>query len=190
MSADAKVIDLALANPVNRVLTERLADMGLPDCWLASGCVFQSVWNVLTGRDPQHGIADYDVFYFDQDTSWEAEDAIIRRCAGVFGDIETEVQVRNQARVPLWYPQKFGMPYPPLRDTADSLTRFLAPCCAVGLRQGPAGHELAAPFGTGDLLAMVVRRNAVTTGPRAQYEKKAARWKAEWPEITVMPWDD
>ena len=38
----------------------------------------QTVWNVLTGRAIDHGIADYDVFYFDPDTSWEAEDAVIR----------------------------------------------------------------------------------------------------------------
>lgn len=189
MDARDQVIRLALANPVNRMVMERLAALQLPDAWLSSGCVFQSVWNGLTGRDPQHGIADYDVFYFDPDTSWDAEDRIIRHCAGLFADIETEVQVRNQARVPLWYPQKFGMPYPPLADTADSLTRFLAPCCAVGLRLGPQGHELAAPFGVDDLLALTVRRNPLTTGPRDQYEKKAARWKAQWPQITVLPWD-
>jgi hypothetical protein len=181
---------LALTNPVNATVLDRLATLNLPDSWLVSGSVFQTVWNARTGRDPQHGINDYDVFYFDPDTSWEAEDAIIRQCTDVFADIEAEVQVRNQARVHLWYPQKFGQPYAPLKDSIESLTRFLAPCCSVGLRKSAMGHELAAPFGVDDLLSMTIRRNALTIGTRDRYEEKAARWKACWPEITILPWTE
>ena len=46
-----------------------------------SGCLVQTVWNVLTGRAVGYGINDYDVFYFDPDTSWDAEDAVIRKLA-------------------------------------------------------------------------------------------------------------
>ena len=52
----------------------RLAKTDLPRWTLVSGCVFQSVWNRLAGRDPAAGIRDYDVFYFDDtDLSAEAE---------------------------------------------------------------------------------------------------------------------
>ena len=39
--------------------------------------LFQTVWNSLTGRPPGTGIRDADLFYFDLDTSWDAEDAVI-----------------------------------------------------------------------------------------------------------------
>ena len=48
------------------------------------GCLVQTVWNVLTGRAVDYGINDYDVFYFDPDTSWEAEDAVIRKLHDAF----------------------------------------------------------------------------------------------------------
>jgi hypothetical protein len=38
----------------------------------------------------------------------------------------------------------------------------------------------------GDLFAMVVRPNPVLA-PREVYERKAARWSAGWPELTVLP---
>ena len=47
----------------------------------SSGCLVQTVWNVLTRRAVDYGINDYDVFYFDPDTSWAAEDAVIRTAA-------------------------------------------------------------------------------------------------------------
>ncbi len=188
MTQTESLIAHALADPVNGRVLDALERLAVPDSWLVSGCIFQAVWNGLTGRPPAYGVNDYDVFYFDPDTSYEAEDAVIRRCAGALADVTAEVQVRNQARVHLWYPQKFGRPYPPVLNASEGLTRFLAPCCAVGLRRAAGRIEIAAPFGLDDLFAMTIRPNPLTTGPRDQYEAKAARWKSVWPEVTVLPW--
>ena len=94
----------ALRNPVNPAITGELDRLGLPDAWLVAGCLVQSVWNVLTTRPLDHGISDYDVFYFDSDTSWEAEDAVIRDLTARLGHLGAAIEVRNQARVHLWYP--------------------------------------------------------------------------------------
>ncbi len=69
---------LALRNPINVAIIDELHRLALADAWLVSGCLVQTVWNALTGRALDYGIADYDVFYFDADTSWESEDAVIR----------------------------------------------------------------------------------------------------------------
>ncbi len=52
-------------------------DLDLPDWRLFSGAIYQTVWNALTGRDAGYGIKDYDIGYFDPDTSWDAEDRAI-----------------------------------------------------------------------------------------------------------------
>ena len=69
----------ALRNPANETIARELFESALPDAWIVSGCLVQTVWNVLTGRAVDYGINDYDVFYFDPDTSWAAEDAVIRK---------------------------------------------------------------------------------------------------------------
>ena len=109
---DAKAfVSLALRNPANDAILTALDALQLPDAWLVSGCLVQSAWNALTDRPMGYGISDYDVFYFDADTSWEAEDRIIRELDPVARQLAVPVQVRNQARVHLWYQQKFGRPY-------------------------------------------------------------------------------
>ena len=183
------LIELALRNPANLAILDALPGLNIPDAWLVSGCVFQSVWNGLTKRAPQYGVMDYDVFYFDPDTSFEAEDYFIRKCAAAFDGLGVEVQVRNQARVHLWYPEKFKRPYPPLCDTTDALNRFLAPACAVALQRHGSEYRVAAPFGLGDVFAMIIRRNPSVQGSSAEYDAKARRWKRMWPEIIVLPWD-
>src|ERR1035438_416647 len=67
----------ALRNPANETIAREVFASALPDSWIVSGCLVQTVWNVLTGRVVDYGINDYDIFYFDPDTSWAAEDAVI-----------------------------------------------------------------------------------------------------------------
>ncbi len=105
---------LALQNPINVAVADELLQLALPDAWLVSGCLVQTAWNLLTGRAVDHGIADYDVFYFDPDTSWEAEDAVIRALHARLSQLAVKIEARNQARVHLWYPEKHGLPYRPL----------------------------------------------------------------------------
>jgi hypothetical protein len=99
----------ALCNPVNKIIADELFRLALPDAWIVSGCLVQSVWNV---RAVDYGIADYDIFYFDPDTSWQAEDAVIRELQSRLANLDVKVEVRNQARVHLWYPENMDCPTP------------------------------------------------------------------------------
>jgi hypothetical protein len=100
----------ALRNPVNDAIADELFRLALPDAWIVSGCLVQTAWNVLTGRAVDYGINDYDVFYFDPDTSWQAEDTVIRQLQGRLARPGVTIEARNQARVHLWYAQKHGLP--------------------------------------------------------------------------------
>jgi uncharacterized protein len=183
---EARFIDAVLSNPVNRAILSQLPELELPDAWLVSGAVFQTVWNVLTGRAPQSGIKDYDIFYFDSDASWEAENAVVHRLTTALAAIGATIEPRNQARVHLWYPEKFGVPYPPLQRATDGIDRFLARASQVGIRRAGSHDELYAPHGLGEATSMIVRPHLCANFRADLYEANAARWKACWPEITVV----
>lgn len=177
----------ALENPVNEAIARELLELALPDAWLVSGCLVQTVWNVLTGRAVGYGINDYDVFYFDPDTSWEAEDAVIRKVAGRLKHLGAAVETRNQARVHLWYTEKHGLPYPQLACSTDGIDRFLTANTMVGIRRTGDGYDVYAPNGFDDISRMIVRPNAGANFSAKNYLAKATRWRALWPEITVLP---
>ena len=179
----------ALRNPANEIIARELFGLALPDAWLVSGCLVQTVWNVLTGRAVDYGINDYDVFYFDPDTSWAAEDTGIRKLADRLGGLGVEIEARNQARVHLWYPQKHGVPYPPLACTTDGIDRFLTKNTQVGIRRTSNGYGVYAPNGFDDFARLIVRPNPGVNFSASNYAAKAARWKSLWPELTVLPAD-
>lgn len=176
------------AAPSLMQVMETARELALPDWLIVSGAVYQRVFNHLTGRDPDYGIKDYDLAYFDaSDISYEAEDAVIRRAAAAFEPpLREQVEARNQARVHVWFEGKFGEPYPPLSCSAEALERFVSPIFAVGARLGLDGRMvIIAPFGLDDLFAMRLRPNPIRkTGG---FERTAANVKARWPELTVEP---
>src|SRR6202171_3279040 len=98
-------IAAALCNPINEIIAEELSRLALPDAWIVAGCRVQTVGSVQTARAVDHGIADYDIFYFDPDTSWQAEDAVIRKLQGRLARLTAQVGGRNQDRGQLLYPQ-------------------------------------------------------------------------------------
>ncbi|WP_346900424.1 nucleotidyltransferase family protein [uncultured Roseibium sp.] len=178
------------ATPALMRILRTVKDLGLPDAWLVSGGIYQTVWNVLTDRPPDFGIKDYDVIYFDgTDLSYEAEDRVIRDMNAALPDLADKLEVRNQARVHLWYEKRFGRPYFPLSCAMESLTTYAAKTHAVAVRLGDGGAiDVQAPFGLSPIFAMRLVPNPLTDN-RPTYDEKAERMMALWPELTVVDWD-
>jgi hypothetical protein len=187
MTQEERLIGILGSSPSLMRVMEGVRALGLPDWRLVSGCVYQTAWNHLTGREPDHGLKDYDAVYYDPDTSWEAEDAHIRRAAAAFPPpLDAMVEVRNQARVHLWFERKFGEPYAALARTDEALERFVCPAFAVGARLEADGRlTLAAPFGLDDLFAMRLRPNPGRAISAAAFARVSDSARARWPELTI-----
>ena len=127
----------------------RAAALELPGWYLVAGALCQTVWNVTTGQPPEAGILDYDLVYFDaSDLSWAAEDAVIKRGEEVFAGLPAPVQIRNQARVHLWYESRFGIPCPPHTSSEAAISTYEATAACLGVRLLPAGRwRVFAPTG-------------------------------------------
>lgn len=173
-----------------RAVFDRWAAVALPDAWLVAGAVAQTVWNIEHGRAPGAGIKDIDIVYFDAgDLSAEAEAAHERRVAALLADLSVKIDVKNEARVHLWYGRVFGREIPPYSSTAHAIATFPTTATSVGVRPGGGGHlEIAAPLGLDDLLGMQVRPNRALVS-KTVYEGKAMRWRDLWPKLVIHPWN-
>jgi hypothetical protein len=178
------------SSPLLMEVLRGLRDDGLADHLLVAGAIYNLVWNRLTGRPDLTGINDIDVFYFDdRDLSYEAEDLVIRRLAARFAHLPLPVQVRNQARVHLWFPQKFGVPFAPLRSCGEMLGRYASRTHAVAARlEADDSLTIVAPFGLDDIFSFRITPNPVLMNKSA-HDAKGARAKSVWPELTVVPWE-
>ncbi|RWM97823.1 MAG: nucleotidyltransferase family protein [Mesorhizobium sp.] len=185
----AAFLEIVAADPLLAKTLARVRELELPDWLVVSGALYNSIWNYLTGRPSGYGIKDVDLFYFDgTDLSYEAEDAVIRRAAQHFEGLTLPVEVRNQARVHLWYPAKFGQACPRYTSASESVGYFASKTHAVGVRyDADEALELVAPFGLDDIFSFRITPNRVLDNQRT-HEAKGKRARENWPEISVVPW--
>ena len=184
---ETRLATIVRDNPELMQVLTTVRGLDLPDWRVFSGAVYQAVWNAQTGRPVGYGIKDYDLGYFDPDTGWDAEDVVIKRVAAAFAPpLRDLVEVRNQARVHLWFEDRFGEPYDALPDTDTALARFVAPAFAVGVRlEADDTVSVAAPFGLEDVFSMTLRPNPLR-GVARGWTRTVENARGRWPEITVI----
>lgn len=177
----ANFATLVASNPVNRAILSRWDLLDLPGSWLVAGCLFQTVWNIQAGLQPDAGIKDYDLFYFDpSDLSEEAEAQAQALADWALNDLGVTIEVANQARVHVWYPVHFGYPYPELASAEEGISRFLVRETCVGVRP----QQCYAHYGLSGLYAGTLTPNPATPYPEL-FAKKVASYKARWNWLKV-----
>jgi hypothetical protein len=143
------LIDLEIALRQNMWLgeiLERFEEILFPDSWLVAGAIAQTIWNLRCEQPAEFGLKDVDLIYFDeQDLSFEAEASHEGRLRDLFQHLPIKLGVKNEARVHLWYEDRFGDAIKPYSSSADAIATFPTTATAVGVRQIRSKLECCAP---------------------------------------------
>ena len=177
-------------SPIVSRVFDGWSELALPNCWMVAGAVCQSFWNSKYGFSPLHGISDIDLIYFDaDDLTEEAENNHSLRINSRYEDIGVRVDVKNEARVHLWYEDRFGYPIDAYTSAEAAMETFPTTAGSIGVRPDGQAIEAFAPYGFDDLMDLVIRPNKRQI-TRTIYEDKVARWRLHWPLVTYLDWDE
>jgi hypothetical protein len=180
---------LSRSRIINEVL-KRAPHLMMPNWFLGAGCIAQTVWNAAHGFEPSFGIKDYDLVYYDSsDLSSESENDYAAKAARLFRDLDIAIDVKNEARVHLWYEQHFGYKIAPYESVEHAISTWPTTATTVAITTGTDGSlRLCAPFGLNDLVGLIVRPNK-TQITKQIYQKKIGRWIGLWPCLQILSWD-
>ena len=127
-----------------------VADLDLPDCWIAAGFVRNAVWDMLHGRPKQQLMGDVDVIWFDSACLTTEPD---REIEATLRKAEPSVtwSVKNQARMHL---RNNDAPY---QSSSHAMQHWPETATSVAARRAAGDQcEVAAPLGLSDLLSLVL----------------------------------
>lgn len=157
--------------------------------YIGAGCLVQTVWNYLSEYPLDYGIHDVDIVYFDrEDLSEESEMKIENDLSAFFTNIPYKIDVKNEARVHLWYETKFGFNINPYQSVEDAIHTWPTTATSIGIRKEKGAYKVYAPFGLNDIFEMVIRANK-TQITKEIFESKAHKWNKLWPKLTIIPWE-
>lgn len=159
-----------------------------PDWYLVAGCLNQTIWNQLTNKNLENEISDYDIIYFDPDTSPEKEKSVQEQIVKKYHDLQINLDVVNQARVHLWTQKDWGLKMRPLTSCEDAIASWPITVSCIGVRKESDTFFVMAPYGLTDNLEMILRPNKTTVMRKSDFNYKVNKWLKKWPELTLIPW--
>lgn len=146
--------------------------LGIPNLYVGGGSVTQSVWNHLFSKPIGYGISDVDIVYFDTDLSLEKERKVLAQIVEITKQNQYTLDVKNEARVHLWYEEKFGFSIPTYTSTEEAISTWPSTATSIGVFFDQESKlQIFAPYGMYDLFSGVVRPNKAMIS-REVYEKK------------------
>lgn len=168
-------------DPVRCRLLAVLAELALPDAWLAAGFVRNLVWDRLHGYADATPLADLDVIYFDAvdyrpERDRDLERLLMERAPG------WSWSVKNQARM---HERNADPPY---RDSLDAMAHWPEVETALAARLTADGEiEVISPFAQEGLFALHLTPNPWRPRPAAFRQRLATKgWLDRWPRLQVQ----
>jgi len=182
---------IIMSNDIIASAIERGKSAELDNYYIGGGCIAQTVWNYLSNNPLSYGIKDIDFVYFDdKKLGIDDENQVVSKVKDLYSDLKIEVDVKNEARVHLWYENHFGYEIKPYSSLEDALNTWPTTATCIGVRKEISGDwKIYAPFGLNDLFGMIVRANK-TQITKQIYEAKAVDWLKKWPDLKVVPWEN
>lgn len=181
---------ILLESPLICEVLSRTRALDLKDYYVGAGCICQTVWNHLYDMPLNYGIKDIDLVYFDKDhTDYDSENAVAHQAMKKMADLGFELDVKNQARVHLWYHEKFGKPIEPYTSLEEAIKTWPTTATAIGVRLNEDGSmAVYAPFGLEDLFEGILRANKKLI-TKEVFDTKTQSWQKKWPLLKVIDWD-
>lgn len=158
--------------------------INLKNWYIAGGAVTQTIWNYLSGNDLTHGINDIDLIFFDLDLSDEEEKQRINAIQKQYKNLSYKIDIKNQANVYKWYPQKYGYEIEPYTSTEDGMGTWLS-SFSIGIRLETNEFIVNSLQGFDDIFTKTIRPNKRQI-TQDIYKVMTKRLKRDWPEITVI----
>ncbi|MDZ8050498.1 MAG: nucleotidyltransferase family protein [Aulosira sp. ZfuVER01] len=156
MNSNTRLQMILTDTPIGMILPA-IAQLNLPDWWLAGGAVRNTVWRSIFGDDCGLVIKDFDIAFFDQKGNRSQELAAKATLTEQFP--HNEFDVKNQASFARWRPGRR-----PYNSTEDGIKEWLHTATAVGVRlDAQRQWQFFTPYGLDDLFSGIIRTTPVHT---------------------------
>ncbi|PTO90807.1 nucleotidyltransferase family protein [Vibrio splendidus] len=173
------IVTLIKQDPLRMQVLDCVAQLDLPQCYVAAGFVRNLVWDHLHDFDSPTPLNDIDVIYFDPiDTSYESE---LRYEAQLKQRLpELNWQVRNQACM---HTRNGDEPY---QGSLDAMSYWPEKETAVAVKQSLNGDiECISSFGLDSLFDLQITPNPKRNRDIFDQRVQSKNWLTQWSKLTI-----
>ncbi len=172
-------------------ILDYLAQIKLPNFYIAAGSIFQTIWNYYDGKQLNYNIKDIDIIYYDvnnlsKETEKKLESEIIEHFKGE--NMNYEFDVHNEARMHLWKKENENKDIDHYKNSEDAISRWIATVHAIGITKEQDQIKIYAPYGLSDIFSRTIRPIKHKANSKELYEKKIESWSKRFENLTIIEW--
>lgn len=172
-------------------ILDYIEKLKLPNFYIASGAVFQTIWNYLDNRPINYGIKDIDIVYYDSNNlSKEYEEKLESKIEKYFKDnnINYKFDIHNEARMHLWKKENENKDVDQYKNSENAIIQWIATVQAIGITKNSNEIKVYAPFGLSDIYGKIIRPIKHKTNSKELYAKKIDSWSKRFNNLTIVDW--
>lgn len=170
-----KLEAILFSSPLIKDALEKAKLTGIEKYYIGAGCITQTVWNYLFRKPLDYGIKDIDFIYYDDKyLDFESENQVVIKIKELYKDFPVDIDVKNQARVHLWYKERFGYEIEPYDSLESAINTWLTTATAIGVKLNYNNLIIYALFGLSDLFGKIIRPNKVQIIEEIYHKKVSA----------------
>ena len=165
--------------------------LGLPNYYIASGSVFQTIWNLLDDRDANYNIKDIDVVYYNSDNLSVDEDIRYYELIKTYCESKGYnygVDVSNEARMHIWKREHDGLDVSPYKSVEDAIGKWMATVNAIGITKRDGKLLVYAPYGLSDIFSKTIRPIKHVYSSKKLFYDKVDSWSSRFDNLNVIEW--
>lgn len=156
---------------------------------ICGSTLFKAIINDRGNLDKVYGISDIDIIYFDHDTSYEAEDRIIKSVlSNIDSDIQNMFDIKNQAKVHIWKSEKYGIKVKPYQSAEEPLhlASTHLQMAALKIVNQSTFIEIYSPFWYYDIMHYYIRYNDKSEHGIEKFYEKSNDWKNKYSRFNII----
>ena len=188
----SKIVKKILKKNKNLMLVlDYLEKLDLPNFYIASGSVFQTIWNYQDNKDLNYGIKDIDIVYYDKNNlSKEHETKIEYKIIQFIKkeNLNYEIDVHNEARMHLWKKENENKDIDQYENSEDAISKWIATVQSIGITKTNGKIEIYAPYGFSDIFSKTIRPIKHKGNSSILYYKKVKTWKERFDKLNIIEW--
>lgn len=173
------------------MIFDYIATLNLPNFYIASGSLFQTIWNYQDGKVLTNGLKDIDVIYYDKDNLIkESEQQIEDRVKDFFYQqgYEYDFDIHNEARMHLWKKANENAEIDQYKNSEDAIDQWIATVQAIGITKENGELKVYAPYGLSDIFSRTIRPIKHKGTNKELYDSKTKKWQSRFDNLNVVEW--
>ena len=173
------------------IILRLLEKFNVPNFYIVSGSLYQTVWNYYDNKPLNYNIKKIDIFYYDSNNRLLKYEQSLEDKISYFLkklNIDYQLSIHNEARMIIWKMENENKNIDYYSCTEESINKLSITIQAIGITKVNDEIKVYAPYGLADVFKKTIRPTKQGSYTKENYYEKVSSLKDKFDNLNIIDW--